>query len=109
MDILITLLIMGVLVWFWVDSMRAHDAVLKRCAALCREMDVQLLDQTVRLARLRLGRDGRGRVQVRRFYVYDFSIDGQDRWFGVVILLGQDIEYIRMEHPQGPIIQDTAS
>ena len=56
---------------------------------------------------LRLGRDGRGHIQLRRFYVYDFSTDGQDRWFGIAILLGQNIEYIRMEHPQGPIIQNT--
>ncbi len=76
---------------------------------MCKEMDVQLLDQTVRIARLRLGRDERGRIRLRRFYVYDFSIDGQDRWFGVAILLGQNIEYIRMEHPQGPIIQTTTS
>ena len=106
MDILITLVIMAALIWFWVDSMRTHEVALKRCAAMCREMDVQLLDQTVRIARLRLGRDRRGRIQLRRFYVYDFSTDGQDRWFGIAILLGQHIEYIRMELPQGPIIQN---
>lgn len=109
MDVLIALVIIAALIWFWVDSMRAHEAALKRCAAMCKEMDVQLLDQTVRIARLRLGRDERGRIRLRRFYVYDFSIDGQDRWFGVAILLGQNIEYIRMEHPQGPIIQTTTS
>ena len=107
MDILLTLAIMAALIWFWVDSMRAHEVALKRCTSMCSEMDVQLLDQTVRLVRLRLGQDGGGRIQLRRFYVYDFSTDGQDRWFGVAILLGQNIEYIHMEHPQGPIIQNT--
>lgn len=106
MDTLITLTLLAGLVWFWVDSLRAREIALKGCAAFCRETNVQLLDQTVRIARLRLGRNARGRIQVRRFYAYDFSIDGQDRWFGIAILLGRQLEYIRMEHPNGPIIFD---
>lgn len=109
MDILIALGVIAALFWFWVDSMRAREVALKRCAALCEEMDVQLLDQTVRVARLRLGRNARGHIQLRRFYVYDFSTDGQDRWFGIAILLGQNIEHIRMEHPNGPIIHENSA
>jgi hypothetical protein len=107
MDVLILLTLTAALVWFWTDSMRTREVALRRCAELCRQMDVQLLDQTVRLARLRLGRNDKGRLQLRRFYVYEFSTDGIDRWYGVAILLGQRLEYLRMEHPEGPIIQDS--
>ncbi len=109
MDIWIALLTITALVWFWGDSMKAREVAIKRCSALCEDMNVQLLDQTVRVARLRVDRNRRGQLQIRRFYVFDFSIDGQDRWFGVAILLGQTLEYIRMEHPQGPIVQDMSS
>ncbi len=109
MDVLIALSILAFLLWFWVDSMHAREEALRRCAILCREMDVQLLDQTVRMARLRLARDDRGRIQVRRFYVYEFSTDGADRWYGIAILLGQRLEYLRMEHPNGPIIHESTS
>ncbi len=106
MGTLIILSLIAGLVWFWLDRMRAREVALKHCAAFCQETNVQLLDQTVRIARIRLGRNARGRIQVRRFYAYDFSTDGKDRWFGIAILLGQQLEYIRMEHPDGPIIFD---
>lgn len=106
MDALIALAVLALLLWFWVDSMHAREEALRRCTILCREMDVQLLDQTVRMVRLRLARDDRGRIRVRRFYVYDFSTDGANRWHGIAILLGQRLEYLHMEHPDGPIIQD---
>ncbi len=109
MDVLIALAVLALLLWFWVDSMHAREEALRRCAILCREMDVQLLDQTVRVARLRLARDDRGRIHVRRFYVYEFSTDGVNRWHGIAILLGQRLEHLHMEHPHGPIIQDTTS
>ena len=106
MDKIISLLFIGGLVWFWIDSMRARETALKKCTTFCRELDVQFLDQTVRLARLRLGRNKLGRIQIRRFYTYDFSTDGKDRWYGIAILLGQQLEHIHMEHPNGPIIYE---
>lgn len=108
MEVFILLAVIAALVWFWLDSMRAREAALQRGKSMCAQMNVQLLDQTVHLARLRLGRNARGHIRLRRFYVYEFSIDGEDRWYGIVILLGQRLEYLRMEHPDGPIIQDTS-
>ena len=109
MEVFIVLAIIAALVWFWLDSMRAREVALRRCKSMCAQMSVQLLDQTVHVARLRLGRNARGRIQLRRFYVYEFSIDGKDRWYGIAILLGHRLEYLRMEHPDGPIIQDTTA
>jgi hypothetical protein len=108
MEVFIALAVIAALVWFWLDSMRAREVALRRCKSMCSQMNVQLLDQTVHVARLRLGRNGRGRIRVRRFYVYEFSIDGEDRWYGIAILLGQRLEYLRMEHPDGPIIEDAS-
>jgi hypothetical protein len=107
MDAVLALLGMAAAVWFWVDSLRARELALLHCARLCREMDVQLLDHTVRVARLRLGRDRDGRVRLRRFYVCEFSINGADRWYGIAVLLGRHVEYVRMEHPDGPLVQGT--
>ncbi len=105
MDIL-SLIILVALVWFWTDSMRARELAMRRCTSLCQELDVQFLDHTVRLARLRLGRNERGRIELRRIYVFDFSTDGKDRWFGVLVLLGHQVQYMRMEHPEGAVVHD---
>ncbi|MEA3410091.1 MAG: DUF3301 domain-containing protein [Pseudomonadota bacterium] len=103
----IGLLMIALLTWFWVDSLRAREAALDRVASLCREMDIQLLDQTVRLGRLRPGRDRSGRMRFRRFYVFEYSLNGADRWHGVAIVLARFVEYVHIEHPDGPIVMDS--
>ena len=105
MTTLLTVFALGVVVWFWSDSLRAREQALRVCAAACRQTDVQLLDQTVAVYRLGVGRDGRGRLRLRRFYGFEFSMDGADRYRGHAVLLGHALELLQMDHPHGPIIQ----
>lgn len=104
MTLLFLLLALAALVWFWADSMRARERAVRRCAVACKDMNLQLLDQTVGLRRLGLGRNAEGRVLIRRWYGFEFSVSGVNRYKGVVALLGNRIEYLRLEHPDGPII-----
>jgi hypothetical protein len=101
------LLAIALLTWFWVDSLHARETALDRVARICRDMDIQLLDQTVRLGRMRLGRDRNGRVRLRRFYVFEYSLNGADRWHGVAIVLARFVEYVHIEHPDGPVVMDS--
>jgi len=103
-EILLLLALIGGLVWLWWDSARAREQTLRRCQRLCNELNVQLLDQTAGLVRLSLGRGLAGHVQLRRRYGFEYSIDGADRWRGTATLLGQHIEGIHLDHPDGPII-----
>jgi len=100
----ITIVIMVGLVWFWVDSLRAREQILRYCTKVCEEMNVQLLDQTVSLSRLGLARDQQGRIHLYRCYAFEFSADGSDRRVGSAILLGSHVELVRMEHPDGTMI-----
>ena len=102
----IAILVMVGIVWFWANSLRIREKVLRRCASACTQLDVQLLDQTVALARLALARNAEGRVVLRRWYRFEFSTDGGDRRRGSVCLLGPKIEFISLDHPQGPVIMD---
>ena len=102
-----TLLLLGLLaglVWFWADSARAREQMLERCRSLCDELNLQLLDQTVSLEKLRLGRGPHGNVELRRWYVFEYSTDGADRWQGNAQRQGREVTFIHMAHPQGPII-----
>jgi hypothetical protein len=103
-DIVLGLVVLAGLVWFWADSARAREQMLARCRRLCEEMNLQLLDQTVSLVRLRLGRGEQGQAQWRRWYAFEYSVDGRDRWRGTARLLGRRVESIHMEHPHGPVI-----
>ena len=57
MEVFMVLAIIAALVWFWLDSMRAREVGLRRCKSMCVQMNEQLLDQTVHVARL-LARGG---------------------------------------------------
>ncbi|MCP4043918.1 MAG: DUF3301 domain-containing protein [Gammaproteobacteria bacterium] len=97
------------LLWFWNDSLQARELALKICANACRQNGVQLLDQTVALVRMGMGRNPRGVLQVRRFYGFEFSTDGDQRWPGRAVLLGRSVEYLHLELPDGTtIIQETS-
>lgn len=109
MGTVIALIAIFLATWFWVDTLHAREAALARVARICREMDIQLLDQTVRLGRMRLGRDRNGRLRIRRFYVFEYSINGADRWHGVAIVLARFVEYVHIEHPDGPIVMESRS
>jgi hypothetical protein len=102
-----TLLLLGLLaglVWFWADSARAREQMLRRCRSLCEELNVQLLDQTVSLEKLRLARSLHGNMELRRWYAFEYSTDGADRWQGSAQQRGREVTSIHMAHPQGQII-----
>jgi len=92
--LLLTLLL---LLWFWVDSMRARERALVHARRACAEQDVQLLDETVALTRLRAGRDAMGRMAWRRHYRFEFSVEGDARSRGELILLGSQLLGLQME------------
>ena len=106
---LIALAAIGVAMWYWSNSLRTREQALRICADACRQMNVQLLDQTVAVRRLGIGRDGGGRIRLRRDYGFEFSIDGVERYRGHVVLLGRFLEYLQMQHPDGAVIQGPAA
>jgi hypothetical protein len=101
---LLFLAALGGLVWFWADSTRARESAVQRSARACDEARVQFLDQTVALSALGLGRNQAGHAVFRRRYGFEFSTDGADRHRGEVVLLGRIVEFVRLEHPNGPFI-----
>jgi Protein of unknown function (DUF3301). len=90
------------IVWFWVDSMRAREAALLVVRRACARHDVQLLDETVALVKLRLGRDPYGRVGWRRRFRFEFSNEGDNRSSGEVELLGRQVTALHLE--MGPFV-----
>ena len=102
---LIALAAVGVVMWYWSDSLRTREHALRICAEACREMNVQFLDQTVAVRKLSIGRDGGGHLRLRRDYGFEFSIDGVERYRGHAVLLGRFLEHLQMQHPDGAVIQ----
>ncbi len=93
----LTLALFGVLVWLWLDSMRAREEALAQCRAACREHRLQLLDHTVECVSLRPARSAGGRLMLRRVYRFEFSDTGDNRREGRIVMLGAAKESLEME------------
>lgn len=104
-DLIAALLLIALilLIWFWADSLRAREQALRACAAACREIEAQLLDQTVALRRLGLARDADGRAVWRRSYRFDYTLDGVTRLHGRVTLRGREIEILSLQTADGAV------
>ncbi len=100
MTAVVLLLFLVLLIWFWLDSRRAHEIAVAVCRHACAQAEVQLLDDTVSLHRLGIGRDAHGRVRLRRCFTFDFSVDGTIRRQGYLILRGLELELLHLE-PRG--------
>ncbi|MEO5702372.1 MAG: DUF3301 domain-containing protein [Gammaproteobacteria bacterium] len=92
----ILLILAALVVWFWLDSMRMREVAVRMGAEACQRHDVQFLDDTVSLHRLSLYRDGRGHVQIRRTYQFDFSESGENRRRAYIVMLGAQLEVLQM-------------
>lgn len=84
---------------FWADSLRARERALAASRRACERRGLQLLDETVAFASLRLARDEDGRIRLKRIYTFEFSDTGDNRRQGAIVLVGEQITELRLEPP----------
>ena len=77
--------------WFWMDTLQARDVALDAARRACEAENVQLLDWTVAVRELGLGRDDDGRRRIRRTYDFEFSDTGNNRIKGSLTLVGRHL------------------
>jgi hypothetical protein len=75
----------------WQNALRARERARALGFDLCTQANVQLLDQTVALQRMRLVRGSHG-LRLRRDYRFDFSVDGRDRHRGTLSLVAGELQ-----------------
>lgn len=93
MTYLFALLGIGVLIMLWLDSARAREFALTLAQRYCEHRGMQLLDQSVSLARIGL-RWTNGGLCIRRMFRFEFSLEGMGRRTGYVLMLGSQLETI---------------
>ena len=91
----ILLIVAGI--YFWIDSLRARERALAAGRGACERYRVQLLDETVQFAKLRLARDAEGRLRLRRTYTFEFSDTGNNRRHGAIVMLGAELQDMQLE------------
>ncbi|MEO7781091.1 MAG: DUF3301 domain-containing protein [Candidatus Nitrotoga sp.] len=101
------LLMLAALGWFWFNSLRALEIARNMGKHICRNENLQFLDDTVASTGLTLARDKSGRRVLRRTYRFLFSETGNTRLEGQLILLGDKVESVIMEPYQIMPITDS--
>lgn len=74
--------------WLYFDGIRVRELALRAGRDYCRNIGVQLLDETVSRRTISLGRDSEGALRIRRGYSFEFTSDGERRYNGEITMLG---------------------
>ena len=105
MENLVWLGLLGLGIWFWVDSMNAKERAVTVAVRACREIDVQFLDQTVALESMKPVRNAHGHLVWRRIYSFEYSANGVERRQGRAILRGRVLEQVQVDREEGTTIE----
>lgn len=93
MSYLVSLLLAGGALMFWLDGARAREFATTLVQRYCRNRHLQFLDGTVVLARIGIRWTSEG-LRIRRMFRFDFSLEGAGRRTGHVLMLGTRLELI---------------
>ena len=79
---------------YFLNATRIRELAIAAVIFEGKKGSFQLLDQSVHLRKLSLSRDSAGTWRVWRQYRFDYSLDGDDRRQGSIIMLGKVVETI---------------
>lgn len=82
---------------YWSSAQRVKEIAFQGTRSYCQKMEIQMLDGYVALNKLRLKRDGRGKIRVWRSFDFEFTSTGEERYNGQITLLGQRILSIQLD------------
>jgi len=90
-----------ILFFLWYEIFKTREQVIKRCLQVCREADLQFLDQTVAVisVKFRFGRNKR--LELHRIYQFEYSENGVDRFKAYVDMIDNRIISIRFTGVDG--------
>ena len=92
------LLLFGVVlaVAFWWRTNELKQVAYQIAKQRCDEHDVQFLDDSVVLSKVRLHRNGEGRVVLLCHFCFEFAIRGDERYHGEMQFLGSRLRFVEM-------------
>ncbi|HEY7772502.1 MAG TPA: DUF3301 domain-containing protein [Marinagarivorans sp.] len=83
--------------WLFRRQLALREIALKHAVAACDKSDVQLLDQSVGLSKLRLKRLARGGFGLVREYRFEFTSTGERRYAGRIFMVGQTLQKVELD------------
>lgn len=94
---LIVFLLFVVIIWYWLDGMRAKEVARNAGSQACEQDGVSFLDDSVVLEKVSLRRSHRGNMAIFRQYQFEFSSDGSCRYKGSIEMLSKQVMHLSLE------------
>lgn len=91
------LLFLIALFWSWYTGARAREAALKTVLKTLQESGLQLLDGSIYLKKIWPTRLQNGVVGLLRFYHFEYTANGADRYQGLIVMAANQLEYLQIE------------
>lgn len=93
------LLLIGLILlfWFWYSSSKSREAALRIVQQSLQDSQLQLLDGSIYLRKIWPTRNQHGRVSLLRFYNFEYTANGADRYRGLIVMLSNTMEYLQIE------------
>jgi hypothetical protein len=101
---LLTVLVLGGIVWFWFDSLKAREAGLEAARRACQREGLQFLDETVVGHGMKLARDELGHMVLRRGFDFEYSLTGNDRYRGAVVIEGREVVLVDLAEHRARVV-----
>lgn len=83
--------------FYWMHALRTKEIALNAAQRHCDAMQVQFLDQSVYLKRIWFKRNEQGQLSLWRDFYFEFTVSGDDRYFGRVTLLGKKVTAVQLD------------
>lgn len=99
LDVSLLMLFATACAWLW-HAHGLRERTLSLVKQHCAKADIELLDENVALRRLALLPDARGRKRLARVYGFEFTVTGEQRHAGSVVMFGRQLGRIELApHP----------
>jgi len=92
--LLLSVALLALVVVFWHSSLAARELANRVAQEACTGAQVQMLDGTVAIHRLRIVRSDDQPLAWHRTYVFDYTADGYSRQRGFVVLTGDSVDTV---------------
>ncbi len=97
MSKVVSLLILGLIAWYWSYSQKLKQIALRSSIMRCREAGVQFLDHSVVMHRISWKKNSSNQWKMIREYRFEFTSTGEHRYVGRVILQGHHLVSSELE------------
>ncbi|MCK5335551.1 MAG: DUF3301 domain-containing protein [Gammaproteobacteria bacterium] len=82
---------------YWYDSVQVKELARRAGSYACKKHDVQFLDNTVVKQKTTFRKHHANLVSFERHYSFDYTIDGERRESGIIIMAGHHLLEIQMD------------